>query len=105
MHVPQILFAGFGLFSLVFICLLGWQVIRRELASMKQAGRVPSSAEGIILLAITAAIGTRYCLELIRTAAHGSLPVLSNGWIAVFATGCAIYVGSKMARALKMQSK
>jgi hypothetical protein len=105
MNMARLFLVELGVFPLIFGCLLGRQILRRELVSMKQRGRVLGSAEGVVLFAIATITGTRYCLELLRTARHGPLPELGIGWIAVFATSCAIYLGTKAVRVLRIQSK
>jgi hypothetical protein len=105
MSAERIFLVGFGALSLLFVCLLGRQILRRQLVSMKQRRNALGSAEGVVLLAITIITGTRYCLELVHPAGHGSLPELAWGWIAAFATGCAIYVGTKAMRVLRTKNK
>jgi hypothetical protein len=101
MNVTRLFLIAFGAFSLFFVSLLGRQILRRQLESLKQRRYALGSAEGVVLLAITIITGARYCLELVLTTGHGTLPELARGWIAVFATGCAIYVGTKAVRVLR----
>ncbi len=105
MSAERIFLVGFGTIWLLFVCLLCRQILRRQLVSMKQRRNALGSAEGVVLLAITIISGTRYCIELARPAGRESLPELAWGWIAAFSAGCAIYVGTKVMRALRTQSK
>jgi hypothetical protein len=104
MNVPRLFLLEFGAFLLFFVLLLGRQILLHELVIMKQRKNVLGSAEGVVLLVIVAMIGIRYFLELIDSARLRALPELEAGWIAVFGTGCAIYLGAKAVRVVRARN-
>jgi hypothetical protein len=105
MTLGRLFLFEFGVFSLLFICLLGKQILRHELDSIKRRRTAFGSVEGVVLLAITTMTGARYSLKLVSAWGDGRLPELATGWIAAFGAGCAIYVGVKAVRSLQTQVK
>jgi hypothetical protein len=105
MTVTQLFLAAFGMFWLLFMSLLGRQILRHEISRINQRRNALGSAEGTMLLAMTTITGTKYCLELIHTSGSGSLPGLAREWIAAFAISCAVYVVTKALRVLRIHSR
>ena len=105
MNMTRLFLVELGAFSLVLLCLLARQILLHELLSMKLAGKALGSAEGALLLAVTTITGVRYSLEIARTPSHAALPELGIGWVGAFALTCAIYLGFKAVRSIRIESK
>lgn len=104
MNATQLFLVGVGICSVLSVCRMSQQILRRQLVSMKQRKHVLGSVEGAVLLVITTGTSVRYLLEFVKPLDHGVLPELSVRWIAAFGVSCAVYVGAKAARVLRTQS-
>jgi len=104
MIVARLFLVEFGAFLLLFVALLGRQILARELAAWKRQGMPRIGAEGWVLAVVSTLTAVRYLWEF---ASHGLglMPELSTGWLTVFGAGCVVYLGTKVVRMLGIQSE
>jgi len=97
MIVARLFVVEFGAFLLLFVALLGRQILAGKIAAWRRRGMPRVGVEGWVLAGVSVITAGR-CLWQFWGVGLGLMPGLSTGWLAVFGAGCVTYLGTKAAR-------